>query len=311
MKKLVLETTSPFQGLPELVAYEEGLFTQEGIEIEWADRDEAGIKTVDTSLTDVKGADPFGSHGTLLEQGKADMYNACEWGNYCRAGATSVGSRQIGRRAIVAYAAIVVRPDSPVYTPQQLAGRTVGVPFYAGTHYLALHLLEGFLPRDRINVCRAPNGSRNRFNLMMKGELEATTLTEPYITLAEKKGCRTICSAFYHGTEVASDRVDADTYAAFNRAVREAVRRIDADKRSYLHYFIDYHAKTDPEIAALRVEDLRESRLVVCDPAPIPLDEMQRTYDWLKSWGMLEETASPLDLVNMDVQHRAHHQAAE
>ena len=110
--------------------------------------------------------------------------------------------------------------------------------------------------------------------------------------------------------EVASDRVDAETYAAFNRAVREAVRRINADKRGYLHYFIDYHGKSDPEIAALKVEDLRDSRLVVCDPAPIPLDEMQRTYDWLKSWGMLEETASPLQLVNMDVQRHAH-QAAE
>jgi NitT/TauT family transport system substrate-binding protein len=109
---------------------------------------------------------------------------------------------------------------------------------------------------------------------------------------------------------VASDRVDAETYAAFNRAVREAVRRINADKRAYLHYFIDYHGKNDPEIAALKVEDLREGRLVVCDPAPIPLDEMQRTYDWLKSWGMLEETASPLQLVNMDVQRYAH-QAAE
>src|SRR6266571_7445075 len=254
MKKLVLETTSPFQGLPELVAYDEGLFEQEGLLVEWAERDEAGVKTADTSLTDAKGADPFGSHGTLLEQGKADMYNACEWGNYCRAGATAVGSRQIGRRAIVTYAAIVVRPDSAVYTPQQLSRRKVGVPFYAGTHYLALHLLEGFLPRDQINVCRAPNGSRNRFNLMMKGELEATTLTEPYITLAEKKGCRTICSAFFHGTEVASDKVDAETYGAFNRAVREAVRRINADKRAYLHYFIDYHKAKDPEIGTLKVD---------------------------------------------------------
>ena len=96
MKKLVLETTSPFQGLPELVAYDEGLFAKEGIEIEWADRDEAGIKVADTSLTDVKGADPFVSHGTLLEQGKADMYNACEWGNYCRAGATA-GRQPPGR----------------------------------------------------------------------------------------------------------------------------------------------------------------------------------------------------------------------
>jgi NitT/TauT family transport system substrate-binding protein len=310
MKKLVLETTSPFQGLPELVAFDEGLFAQEGLQIEWADRDEAGVKTADTSLTDVKGADPFGSHGTLLEQGKADMYNACEWGNYCRAGATGVGSRQVGRRAIVTYAAIVVRPDSPVYTPQQLAGRKVGVPFYAGTHYLALHMLEGFLPREAINVCRAPNGSRNRFNLMMKGEIEATTLTEPYITLAEKKGCRTICSAFFHGTEVASDKVDAETYAAFNRAVREAVRRINANKRKYLRYFIDYHKAKDLEIAQLRPDDIREGRIVVVDPAPIPAEEMQRTYEWVKSWGMLEDSNSALDLVNMDVQSRAHVSAA-
>ena len=77
MKTLVLESTSPFQGLPELVAYREGLFEKEGLSIEWADRDEAGVKTADTSLTDVKGADPFVSHGTLFEQGKADMYNAC------------------------------------------------------------------------------------------------------------------------------------------------------------------------------------------------------------------------------------------
>src|SRR5262249_19663203 len=143
-----------------------------------------------------------------------------------------------------------------------------------------------------------------------KGEVDATTLPEPHITLAEKKGCRAICTAFFHGTEVASERVDADTYAAFNRAVREAVRRINANKRDYLHYFIDYYAKNDPEVAALKVEDLRESRLVVCDPAPIPLDQLQRTYDWLKSWAMVEETASPLALVNVEVQERAH-EAAE
>jgi hypothetical protein len=51
---------------------------------------------------------------------------------------------------------------------------------------------------------------------------------------------------------------------------------------------------------------LRESRLVVCDPTPIPVDELQRTYAWLKSWDMLEETASPLQLVNLPVQTHAH-----
>jgi NitT/TauT family transport system substrate-binding protein len=310
MKKLVLETTAPFQGLPELVAYDEGLFEKEGLLVEWADREQGVEKKVETDVISPKGVNPFASHGKLFEQGKADMYNACEWGNYCRVQDTSAGSRQLGRRAIVTYSALIVGPDSPVFTPQQLANRTIGVPFYFGTHYIALHMLEGFLRREEITLCRAPNGSRYRLDAMLKGEVEATTLTEPHVTLAEKKGCRIICSAFFHGTEVASDRVDGETYAAFNRAVREAVRRINANKRAYLHYFIDYYAKRDSEIAALKVDDLRESRLVVCDPAPIPLDEMQRTYEWLKGWGMLEETASPLELVNMDVQRYAH-QAAE
>ncbi|MDB5508110.1 MAG: ABC-type nitrate/sulfonate/bicarbonate transport system periplasmic component-like protein [Hyphomicrobiales bacterium] len=311
MKKLVLESTSPFQGLPELVAYNEGLFEKERILVEWADRDEAGVKSVARDETNPLGVNPFGSHGKLLEQGKADMYNACEWGNYCRVEDTSVGSRQLGRRAIVTYAAILVRPDSPVYTAQQLAGKTVGVPYYAGTHYLALHMLSGFLPRDLIKVVPAPSGSRNRYNAMMKGEIEATTLTEPYISLAEKNGCRAICSAFYHGTEVASDRVDAETYAAFNRAVRQAVVMINADKKKYLQYFIDYHKAKDPEIGAMSVADLRADRMVVCDPAPIPDDELARTTEWVKSWGMLEETESPLDLVNVHVQARAHATAAE
>jgi NitT/TauT family transport system substrate-binding protein len=307
MRKLVLETTAPFQGLPEIVAYDEGLFEKEGVTVEWADRDDIIAKADGKpSLTSHKQADAFASHGKLLEQGKADMFNACEWGNYCRVGATNVGSRQVGRRAIVTWAAIVVRPDSPVYTPQQLAGRSVGVPFFAGTHYLALHLLGGFLPRDQIQVCSAGAGSLRRFKMMMSGEIEATTLTEPYVTLAEKKGCRVICSAFYHGTEVASDRVDAETYAAFNRAVREAVKRINANKRAYLHYFIDYHKKKDPEIATLTVADLRESRLVVTDPAPIPEIELQRTYEWVKSWGMLEETESAHQLVNAEIQRQAH-----
>ena len=144
----------------------------------------------------------------------------------------------------------------------------------------------------------------------MAGEIAATTLTEPYITLAEKTDCRIIAEASFHGTEVISDRVDADTYAAFNRAVKEAVRRINEDKRKYLQYFIDYHGKSDPEIAALSVGDLRTSRLIVQDPAPIPDDELERSYEWVRGWGMLEDTPLATDLVDAEAQ-RAAHGAAE
>src|SRR3974390_1744849 len=114
-RKLVLETTAPFQGLPELVAYDEGLFEREGLSVEWADRDAGVAKKIDTAITSPKEVDPFASHGRMFEQGRADMYNACEWGNYCRVQDTGKGSRQLGRRALVACAAIVVPAGATVY----------------------------------------------------------------------------------------------------------------------------------------------------------------------------------------------------
>ena len=108
MKRLVLETTAPFQGLPELVAHDEGLFEQEGLLVEWADRDQGVAKKIESDVTSPKGVGSFASHGRRFEQGKADMYNAREWGNYCRVQDTGIGSRQVGRRAIV-----TTQEDSP------------------------------------------------------------------------------------------------------------------------------------------------------------------------------------------------------
>ena len=54
------------------------------------------------------------------------------------------------------------------------------------------------------------------------------------------------------------------------------------------------------------MSDLRESRLVVTDPAPIPAEELQRTAEWLKSWGMLDKTDMPAKLVDDEVQRYAH-----
>src|SRR3569833_3427121 len=118
MKKLVLETTAPFQGLPELVADQEGLFAKEGLQIEWVER-ESEDKSTHVYVNTPKGLNPFSSHGKLLEQGKADKNNASKRNNNSHDQDTQDGSHQGGRRGIVTYAAIVVRPDSLVFTAQQ------------------------------------------------------------------------------------------------------------------------------------------------------------------------------------------------
>ncbi len=161
MKKLVLETTAPFQGLPELVAYDEGLFEKEGLESSGRTAMRASTRR-STSPSPPQQVNQFASHGKLFEQGKADMYNACEWGNYCRVGATAKGSRQLGRRAIIAYAAMVVRAAFAGLHAATARQQEIGVPFYFGTHYIALHMLQGLSAASRSSSARAPNGSRWR-----------------------------------------------------------------------------------------------------------------------------------------------------
>ncbi len=64
-------------------------------------------------------------------------------------------------------------------------------------------------------------------------------LMEPYISLAEKNGCRSVCEGHYLGSENASDNMDEYTFAAINRAVTKAVGLINSDKKRFLHYLLD------------------------------------------------------------------------
>jgi hypothetical protein len=68
------------------------------------------------------------------------------------------------------------------------------------------------------------------------------------------------------------------TTAPTSRAIVSMPRRTS---RIYLHYFIDYYRDKDPLISQLTIDDLRESRLYLVDPAPLLADELQRTYDWM------------------------------
>jgi hypothetical protein len=70
---------------------------------------------------------------------------------------------------------------------------------------------------------------------------------------------------------VASDKVDAATYGAFNRAVREAVRRISANKGAYLHCASSTIGKTGtPRSRCCGRRTFARAEIVVCDPAPFP-----------------------------------------
>ena len=206
---------------------------------------------------------------------------------------------------MVVCAALIVPPQSDVYTPQELAHRVVAMDHGNGTAYAALQMLEGAMPRDAITTCAAVTSPGERFAGLMRGDFDATVVQEPYITVAEKAGCRVVATTFFHGTWVARPEVTAETYAVFLRAITRAVRRINADKRRYVSYFLrDFPGY--PEVQALRPEDFNLDRIRLKEPGPIPEHEARWAWDWMASWGVLYGAFDVTTQINREVERRAH-----
>jgi ABC-type nitrate/sulfonate/bicarbonate transport system substrate-binding protein len=206
---------------------------------------------------------------------------------------------------MVVCGALVVPPFSSVYTPQDLANRLVALDFGNGTAYAGLQMLEGAVPRQAIKTCSFDANPGKRYAALMAGEFEATVLQEPWITVAEKVGCRLISTTFFYGTWVADAALDGETYAAFVRASAEAARRINADKRRYVHYYKhDYEGY--PEVEALTVDDFNLGRIQVKAPEPIPEADARWDWEWMSSWGVLSGAFDATAQIDASLQRAAH-----
>jgi NitT/TauT family transport system substrate-binding protein len=209
---------------------------------------------------------------------------------------------------MIVCAALVVAPTSTVYTPQELAGGLVALDYGNGTAYAGLLMLEGAMPREAITTCAATSHGGERLAGVLDGKYEATVLQEPWITVAEKAGCRLVSTTFFHGTWVADRSVSAPAYAAFVRAITRAVRRVNADKRRYVSYFLrDFPGH--PEVERLTPDDFNLGRIQLKEPGPIPEHEARWAWDWMASWGLIEGTFDVAAQINRRVEREAHEDA--
>ena len=205
--------------------------------------------------------------------------------------------------------ALVVAPDSDVFTPQELAHRPVALDYGNGTAYAGLLMLEGAMPREAVTTRAATVNSGERLAALLRGEFAATVLQEPWIALAEKSGCRLVSTTFFHGTWVADPSVGAEAYAAFVRAITRAVRRINADKRRYVDYFIRDFPE-HPGVAALTRDAFDLGRIQLKEPGPIPEAEARWAWEWMASWGLIAGEFDASAQINGAVARDAHALAA-
>jgi len=70
---------------------------------------------------------------------------------------------------------------------------------------------------------------------LIKGDVEAVSLMEPWISVAEKRGCRVLIESRSTRSEAAGDELDGPTLAKMFRAEAEAAGAIQKDPQRYAH----------------------------------------------------------------------------
>ncbi len=268
--------------LPVLVARDEGFFEDEDLDIQFVTT--PGMAQV-TSSHSVKWDSVFDRPlDSIYNDGGIDQYRMCEWGIMKRA--VEANSKGLRQRKIVALGAsmssfaIAVAPDSEVFEPEQLKDKAIAVTPNNGSNFTTLKMMEGFLTHEHIETTNA-GSMPQRLEALRQGKVEAVSLMEPWISVAEKQGMRILIESHSTRSEAASDDLDAPTLAAMFRAQARAVKVLEKDPTPYLHYFA---AETG---GLLEPHELRTSRLLHAPPQPYTRERFDDTYSWTAKWNMV------------------------
>jgi NitT/TauT family transport system substrate-binding protein len=150
-------------------------------------------------------------------------------------------------------------------------------------------MLHGFLSKEEIRAVHV-GPTEQRFEQLERGEVDAATLMEPWITLAEKNGFKKIMETHYLGVENISQDLDRATLEKLLRAIRAAVVRINADKKRHVHHMLA--ELPERYRAQLTADDFYLPRLRYVDPAPYSADEFERARRFMIEWDLLAPDAT-------------------
>jgi NitT/TauT family transport system substrate-binding protein len=274
--------------LPLLVARDEGFFRDEGLDVEI-------LKTPGTAQ---RGADHQALRSnifertmeSLYEQGKCDQFRMCEWGIMKRAVESNVQSghrpaKIVALGSAMSSFAIVTHPKTRIYEPEQLKNRPVAVSPFNGSHFTMLKMLEGFLNRDQIKWVNVGT-HQERLEGLTNGKVDAVSLMEPWISVAEKRGCRVLVESRSTRSEAAGDELDGPTLAKMFRAEAAAAEAIQNNPGRYAHYLIE---EAD---GLLDANELNLHRILNAAPEPYTRERFDHTYQWTLSWGLVAPGAT-------------------
>jgi NitT/TauT family transport system substrate-binding protein len=214
--------------LHEWIALERGYFQQQGIEpiIRWDVVRGIQASWQDTPYLERPQDAPFRGAAEPV-----DVINHCAWGSVCNAGAGM--GRFVPDAHGVARWAIYVRPDSPIQRPQDLADVPIAVGLRAGSHFNVPYRLEAYLPLERI-VTRNVGGFGARLQALLDGQIEAASLLDPQISMADQLGLRRVLANTFKTVWVVPAAADRSLLEAYFRVLARADAELDRDPAACL-----------------------------------------------------------------------------
>jgi NitT/TauT family transport system substrate-binding protein len=265
--------------LAVLVARDEGLFRDEGLDVEVVTT--PGTAQIEADRQAMREVIFDRTMEALYNTGGVDQYRMCEWGVMKR----TVEAIQCGQRpakivalgAAMSKMALITAPNSAVYEPEQLKDMPVAVSPFNGSHFTTLKMLEGFVRKEHIRVVNAGT-MRERLEAVRKGEVAAGNFMEPWISVAQQQGFRILIESHSTRSEAASDHLDGPTLAAMFRAEALAAEMINHNPRKYAHYLLQEAQ------GLLEPQDLQTWRLLYGPPTPYTRERFDATYEWMLSY---------------------------
>jgi ABC-type nitrate/sulfonate/bicarbonate transport system substrate-binding protein len=239
MAKFVIE---PHFRLQEWVAEEKGYFRDEGLDYVF----EELIRSTGGKHHDR--GDKIGAFQSFERGRNADVSCACHW-TVNVAAATGKG-RLYADVYSVAPAGIFVPADSPIRTPDDLAGVPISVGFQSGSHYATIQALEQYLPPDKINLHFADGMLFARMGRLIDGAAPACALFSGPYYFAEQLGFRKVIETTFMIATMITGKPDPEDLQKFFRALKRAQRDIDLRPELYTHYYTNefperFHARMD------------------------------------------------------------------
>jgi NitT/TauT family transport system substrate-binding protein len=167
-----------------------------------------------------------------------DVINHCAWGSVCNAGAG------LGKFVPDAYGvarwAIYVRPDSAIRRPEDLADVPIAVGMRAGRHFNVPYRLEAVIALEQIKTVNV-GGFGARLTALLDGTVEATSLLDPQISMADQLGLRRVIANTFKTLWVVPSGADRSTLHAYFHVLQQAEDDLAHDPASCLplwHYSI-------------------------------------------------------------------------